>query len=478
MTLLGTDSFIRVIAADTTPSPGKGTATVAVNVPEKQFPIFALAGVSAAEQEGRRTGSDRCRERLTARTGVPRDAVPPLARRAGSRKCLDLRGSQGRRPAFSPEENPKPRSLHHRPLKAGGYTRRAPEKIVPRSRKGAAGSAPAQGQRPRAARPQLGPCLPVLPAAVDAASARSRPHRDPGRVALLGRPPSLRPRISDACQVSTDCQKSRSLHMDPQNQHGSGSSLVVIQQPALDNRQRLDYEREIQPAAILSLDQIKAIRGSNEYTEGPSVVKRPAPRTAPRQEKHERTHEIIPINVNNNYEHRPTSHLGHAGLSNNARGPILSRSTSTGSAASSGSNSSASSEQGLLGRSPPTRPIPGHRSERAIRTQPKQLIVDDLKGSLKEDLTQHKFICEQCGKCKCGECTAPRTLPSCLACNRQCLCSAESMVEYGTCMCLVKGIFYHCSNDDEGDSYSDNPCSCSQSQCCSSYVVISLVPEY
>lgn len=276
--------------------------------------------------------------------------------------------------------------------------------------------------------------------------------------------------ISDACQVSTDCQDSRSLHMDPQNQHGSGSSLVLIQQPSLDGRQRLDYEREIQPAAILSLDQIKAIRGSNEYTEGPSVVKRPAPRTAPRQEKHERTHEIIPVNVNNNYDHRPTSHLGHVGLPSNARGPILSRSTSTGSAASSGSNSSASSEQGLLGRSPPARRIPGHRSERAIRTQPKQLLVDDLKGSLKEDLTQHKFICEQCGKCKCGECTAPRTLPSCLACNRQCLCSAESMVEYGTCMCLVKGIFYHCSNDDEGDSYSDNPCSCSQSHCCSRYL--------
>ena len=277
-------------------------------------------------------------------------------------------------------------------------------------------------------------------------------------------------RISDACQVSTDCQNSRSLHMDPQNQHGSGSSLVVTQQPALDNRQRLDYEREIQPAAILSLDQIKAVRGSNEYTEGPSVVKRPALRTAPRQEKHERTHEIIPINVNNHYEHRPTSHLGHAGLSHSTRGPILSRSTSTGSAASSGSNSSASSEQGLLGRSPPARPVSAHRSERAVRTQPKQLIVDDLKGSLKEDLTQHKFICEQCGKCKCGECTAPRTLPSCLACNRQCLCSAESMVEYGTCMCLVKGIFYHCSNDDEGDSYSDNPCSCSQSHCCSRYL--------
>ncbi|XP_013046817.1 protein sprouty homolog 1 [Anser cygnoides] len=260
--------------------------------------------------------------------------------------------------------------------------------------------------------------------------------------------------------------------MEPQSQHSSGGgSLVVIQQPSLDSRQRLDYERESQPTTILSLDQIKAIRGSNEYTEGPSVVKKAGPRTAPRQEKHERTHEIIPINVNNNYEHRP-SHVGHVAHQHNVRAPVLSRSTSTGSAASSGSNSSASSEQGLLGRSPPSRPGSGHRSDRTIRTQPKQssLIVDDLKGPLKEDLTQHKFICEQCGKCKCGECTAPRALPSCLACNRQCLCSAESMVEYGTCMCLVKGIFYHCSNDDEGDSYADNPCSCSQSHCCSRYL--------
>lgn len=257
--------------------------------------------------------------------------------------------------------------------------------------------------------------------------------------------------------------------MDPPSQHGSHTSLVVIQPPALEGRQRLDYDRDTQPAAILSLDQIKAIRGSNEYTEGPSVVRRPAPRTAPRPEKQERTHEIIPANVNNSYEHRPASH------SSNARGSVLSRSTSTGSAASSGSSSSsssASSEQGLLGRSPPTRPIPipGHRSDRVIRTQPKQLLVEDLKGSLKEDPTQHKFICEQCGKCKCGECTAPRTLPSCLACDRQCLCSAESMVEYGTCMCLVKGIFYHCSNDDDGGSYSDNPCSCSQSLCCFRYL--------
>ena len=44
------------------------------------------------------------RERLTARTGVPRDAVPPLARRAGSGKCLDLRGGRGTTPRLLPGE--------------------------------------------------------------------------------------------------------------------------------------------------------------------------------------------------------------------------------------------------------------------------------------------------------------------------------------------------------------------------------------
>lgn len=335
--------------------------------------------------------------------------------------------------------------MERAPRAPGGCPRAALGRRQPRR------SAPARGPL----RPQRGPCAPGRPAALDAA--RASPARRP-------RPAPWRPRISDAWQISADCWNWRSLHMDSPSQHGSHTSLVVIQPPAVEGRQRLDYDRDTQPATILSLDQIKAIRGSNEYTEGPSVARRPAPRTAPRPEKQERTHEIIPANVNSSYVHRPAGHSG------NARGSVLSRSTSTGSAASSGSSSSVSSEQGLLGRSPPTRPIPGHRSDRVIRTQPKQLLVDDLKASLKEDPTQHKFICEQCGKCKCGECTAPRALPSCLACDRQCLCSAESMVEYGTCMCLVKGIFYHCSNDDDGGSYSDNPCSCSQSHCCSRYL--------
>lgn len=297
---------------------------------------------------------------------------------------------------------------------------------------------------------------------------------------------------------------------------------MVIQQPSLESRQRSDYERELQHAAILSLDQIKAIRSSNEYTEGPSVVRRPpAPRMPPRpQDKQERTHEVILVNVNNNYEHRPSGHHHHhphhvvVQQYGGPRAPGLSRSTSTGSAASSGSSSSASSEQGLLARSPPCRPgtalqLQHHqqqqqRAERPVRTQPKAkalfqpqqgphfhppALEAPLKpqGKVKSDFSGeasagaasaasgHQFICERCGKCKCGECTAPRSLPSCLACNGQCLCSAESALEHGTCMCLVKGIFYHCSNDDEGDSCADHPCSLSHSHCCSRFLCMGLM---
>lgn len=353
---------------------------------------------------------------------------------------------------------------------------------------------------------------------------------------------------------------------------------MVIQQQqqpslALEGRlQRAEYERELHhhhhhhaastaPAAILSLDQIKAIRSNNEYTEGPSMVVRrpPAPRLPPgrthtqQDKQQERTHEVILVNVNNNYEHRLSSsgqqhhhqhhhnhhnsshhhhHMGGgvvvvSGGGGSSRAPGLSRSTSTGSAASSGSNSSASSEQGLLARSPPSRPgvgVPMHHHHRAVaeqqrpvRTQPKPnkalstsqqqqppnshfhpLPPMDVplkpppsssSGKGKADLsgggggnnvvgTGHQYICERCGKCKCGECTAPRSLPSCLACSGQCLCSAESALEHGTCMCLVKGIFYHCAgedDDDQGDSCADHPCSLSRSHCCSRFLCMGLM---
>ncbi|XP_026137121.1 protein sprouty homolog 1-like [Carassius auratus] len=212
--------------------------------------------------------------------------------------------------------------------------------------------------------------------------------------------------------------------------------------------------------AILSLEQIKAIRSCNEYTEGPAVAPRPAPGPPPRNaDKQERTHEMIlvNVNVNNNYEHRA------------AHPPALSRSTS------SGSNSSDGSERGLL--------APSHHRSPAVRTQPKSLnasmhpfLPPDVPLKQEKLDSAHLYICESCGKCKCSECMAPRPLPACLTCNGQCLCSAENVVEYGTCMCLVKGIFYHCSNDDDvGDPCADRPCSLSHPQCCSRFLCMGLV---
>ncbi|CAL8261938.1 unnamed protein product [Lota lota] len=245
---------------------------------------------------------------------------------------------------------------------------------------------------------------------------------------------------------------------------------------AADARHQYDPQR----AAILSLDQIQALRSSNEYTEGPSVVRRaPAPCVAPRgHDKQERTHEVI--RFNNNNEHR----LHHA--AGPPRAPGLSRSTSTGSAASSGSGGSASSERGLLAsRSPPPRPA--GPQPRPVRTQPKPKAPLPAPGALEaplkklggkgpaEPLGPHQLICERCAKCKCSECTAPRSLPSCLACHGQCLCSPESALEHGTCMCLVKGAFYHCSNDDEGDSCADQPCSLSRSHCCGRFLCMGVM---
>ncbi|CAG5988822.1 unnamed protein product [Menidia menidia] len=335
--------------------------------------------------------------------------------------------------------------------------------------------------------------------------------------------------------------------MDLQTPSGPGGPLAVVQQqPSLNGRrQRSDYyERELQH--ILSLEQIKAIRSSNEYTEGPSVAnRRPRNTTTNPRDKQERTHEVILVNVNNNYEPgNPLNALNplnshHTQHSQHSQ-PGLSRSTSSGSASS---GSSGSSEQGLLagGRPPhhrnhhnhhhrgPTGPQPpnhqhnhqqhnqhnqqqNNRNQKyrnvPVRTQPQpkaishsfQSPVGDLvktpgngkslespgigNGKSVESLGMplgsagHQFICERCAKCKCADCTAPRSLPSCLACGGQCLCSAQSALEHGTCMCLVKGLFYHCSgedHDDQGDSCADQPCSLSRAHCCSRFLCMGLM---
>ncbi|KAG7247329.1 hypothetical protein CRUP_030826, partial [Coryphaenoides rupestris] len=149
-----------------------------------------------------------------------------------------------------------------------------------------------------------------------------------------------------------------------------------------------------------------------------------------------------------------------------APGSWLSRSSTV---SSSMSRHSAASDQRLLSRGP-TRSQSGLAGA-PVRSQPKGELKpraspgkDRTEAELEAELGMHMFICERCGRCKCGECCAPRRLPSCWACGERCLCSAECLAEHATCLCCVKGMLYHCSaqggDDDDEACAADRPCSC------------------
>ncbi|XP_078513621.1 protein sprouty homolog 2 [Lissotriton helveticus] len=251
--------------------------------------------------------------------------------------------------------------------------------------------------------------------------------------------------------------------METRAHHGGSGAQPFLPTRRDPGRQHGDADPRdflAQQVHILSLDQIRTIRNTNEYTEGPTVAPRPGTKPAPRtvgQPKSERTHGFSEQRQHSRGQPVPPC----------TRAP-LSRSTSTGSSGSRGSTrtstSSASSEHRLLSSSfSPS----GLAPEQVIRVQPKgdHLKADVLKPLSGPELGAHSYRCEDCGKCKCRECTCPRALPSCWICDKQCLCSAQSALDYGTCVCCVKGLFYHCSTDDEDDCF-DKPCSCTQAHCC------------
>ncbi|KAG5677395.1 hypothetical protein PVAND_007158 [Polypedilum vanderplanki] len=78
----------------------------------------------------------------------------------------------------------------------------------------------------------------------------------------------------------------------------------------------------------------------------------------------------------------------------------------------------------------------------------------------------NSITCPQCNRCRCEECQRPRQLPYKWICNDNFLCSAETIIDYASCLCCVKGLYYHCAKDHELDCDSDtircadDPCSC------------------
>lgn len=77
------------------------------------------------------------------------------------------------------------------------------------------------------------------------------------------------------------------------------------------------------------------------------------------------------------------------------------------------------------------------------------------------------ITCPRCDRCRCEQCQSPRPLPQTWVCNKTCLCSAESIIDYASCLCCAKALFYHCARDNDmdcddgsGTPCVDNPCSC------------------
>ncbi|KOC68899.1 Protein sprouty [Habropoda laboriosa] len=78
------------------------------------------------------------------------------------------------------------------------------------------------------------------------------------------------------------------------------------------------------------------------------------------------------------------------------------------------------------------------------------------------------IMCNFCGRCRCESCREPPPLPSKWLCDNKCFCSADTILDYASCLCCVKGLFYHCVDGSNGGgidgeaagSCADEPCSC------------------
>ncbi|XP_049862972.1 protein sprouty-like [Schistocerca gregaria] len=80
------------------------------------------------------------------------------------------------------------------------------------------------------------------------------------------------------------------------------------------------------------------------------------------------------------------------------------------------------------------------------------------------DCFRGSIICPECGRCRCESCRKPRPLPSRWLCDNSCYCSAETALDYATCLCCVKGLFYHCCRDHDLEG-ADEPCACGPPRC-------------
>ncbi|XP_051909187.1 protein sprouty homolog 2 [Hippocampus zosterae] len=214
----------------------------------------------------------------------------------------------------------------------------------------------------------------------------------------------------------------------------------------------------------LALDEMRGTGNRNEYTEGPTttpVSQKSDPVTSRFSSIHQE--ESRPTDVRN--LHADTNVMPSA---------------STKDCQSSAGTSGGYAGQRVLGITESgdqiisDQPVPAAQvsNEKIANEEPKLLAAVPSSGECKSADTHSK--CEGCGRCRCPECGHPRPLPSFWVCGGRCVCSVQKAVEFCTCVCCVKGLFYHCSTDDE-DTCTDKPFSCTEERCCIRWTAVSLL---
>lgn len=106
----------------------------------------------------------------------------------------------------------------------------------------------------------------------------------------------------------------------------------------------------------------------------------------------------------------------------------------------------------------PPRPIRLELPLPPVTKQPAASFSKDPPNG--ECATRPSIVCPDCGRCRCESCQQPRPLPQKWVCNNSYLISADSIIDYASCLCCVKGLFYHCSDTDGEQSCADTPCGC------------------
>lgn len=220
--------------------------------------------------------------------------------------------------------------------------------------------------------------------------------------------------------------------------------------------------------AVLSLDQIEITGSSNEYTDGPVASRRsPAP-------EHHRRPRSSPAAVS----------VSRPGEGPEAPGekpddlrhlPSPARDRSRRSSTDGAPRVAEDSLSGVGGSDQIIRAQPKRTEPSSEELKPLNSGSEPVKAAPVGSKSQGAHSkCEDCGRCRCPGCSRPRALPYCWMCGRRCMCSVQSAVEYGTCVCCVKGLFYHCSSDDE-DTCADKPFSCRPPHCCVRWTAVSLL---